>query len=80
MSQRAADAAKALPVAEQELLEWATGRRSWISEVMDMEPRDNLGGAEGRAETLLLVDQRDTAAIALAAEKVRALRLLTGGN
>lgn len=79
MSQRAADAAAALPDAEAELLAWATGQRSWLNEMMSAE---NFlpGGERDRQKTLLMSDQRDAAATELARQKVLALRTLTGAE
>ena len=63
-----------LEAAEQELYEWATGKMSCISEMLNIE-----GNSEDRTKTLALVEARDADAIRAAREKVLALRLLASG-
>jgi hypothetical protein len=70
-----------LAIAEAELLEWATGKRSWINEMMNTENYVDQGnGTTGpdRNRTLALTEARDADAIRAAREKVLALRLLAG--
>jgi len=77
MSQAAADAAAALPAAEEYLLEWATGRRSTLSEMMNAE--NYLGPNEpDRQTTLVRAAQADVASLELARQRVLALQTLKG--
>jgi len=59
--------------AEQELIAWATGKRSWMNEQMNAE-----ASTEDRGLTLVRIAQRDAAEIEIATKKVIALRLVCG--